>query len=316
MSFLHDSSHMKFIWLEDFLALQQAGSFSRAAAMRNVTQPAFSRRIQMLEDWLGVQLVDRGSLNLRLTPVGERYKHEFRALLMQATELRNRIQAEQHGLRRVLISVQYTLAITWLPELLRLTQRHTPDVELGVDSQDRGQSIARFASGETQMLLCVEDDVSLQTSLPHTERLELGHERLIAVSIATASGTPVHGLHARRTLKLLGYPAQSFMGSILYKRCLPPLMDRYKVQIVQESGFIAAIKEMALAGMGMAWLPERLVARELQTGTLVQLKGDLPTVNIPVSLYRVRGGMTYDAAEQIWSMLKATYGRDAAAPEI
>jgi hypothetical protein len=42
----------------------------------------------------------------------------------------------------------------------------------------------------------------------------------------------------------------------------------------------------------------------------------LPTVNIPVSLYRVRGGMTYDAAEQIWSMLKATYGRDAAAPEI
>ncbi|WP_176464006.1 LysR family transcriptional regulator [Bordetella genomosp. 11] len=298
---------MKLIWLEDFLALLQAGTFSRAAAMRNITQPAFSRRIQMLEDWLGVRLIDRGSAGLRLTPLGERYTHEFRALLMQATELRNRIQSEHHGVRRALVAAQHTLTITWLPGLLRLVQREAPGVELGVDSQDRGESIARFASGEAQLLLCLEADTPLQASMPHTARLDLGHERLIAVSAATAAGAPVHRPHARRSVRLLGYPAHSFMGTILYKHCLPPLMDRYEVRIVQESGFVAGIKEMALAGMGMAWLPERLIARELAIKALVMVGPELPRVEVPVSLYRAGRVPEHGVVDEIWALLQAHY---------
>lgn len=297
---------MKLIWLEDFLALLQAGTFSRAAAMRNITQPAFSRRIQMLEEWLGVQLIDRSSAGLRLTPLGERYTHEFRALLMQAQELRNRIQADQQGARRILIAAQHTLTITWLPGLLRLAQQHASGVELGVDSQDRGQSIARFAAGEAQLLLCMEEDVPLEATLPHAQRLPLGFERIIAVSAVTAAGTPVHSLHASRSTRLLGYPAPSFMGVILYRHCLPPLMDRYDVRVVQESGFVAGIKEMALAGMGMAWLPERLIARELKTGTLVKVGRELPEVEVPVSLYRMAPRVSANASvtDQIWSLFQ------------
>jgi DNA-binding transcriptional LysR family regulator len=302
---------MKLIWLEDFLALLQAGTFSRAAAMRNITQPAFSRRIQMLEDWLGVQLVDRGAAGLRLTPLGERYTHEFRALLMQATELRSRMQAEQHGASRALIAAQHTLTITWLPGLLRLAQRHAPGLELGVESLDRGQSIARFASGEAQLLLCLEADTPLQASLPHTECLSLGYERLVAVSAANAAGAPIHSPHARRAVRLLSYPAQSFMGTILYKHCIPPLTDRYQVRIVQESDFVAGIKEMALAGMGMAWLPERLIARELRTGTLVQLDAELAQVDVPVSLYRATRGPAHGAVDEVWDLLHTHYRRPA-----
>lgn len=303
---------MKLIWLEDFLALLQAGTFSRAAAMRNITQPAFSRRIQMLEDWLGVQLIDRSSAGLRLTPLGERYTHEFRALLMQATELRNRIQAEHHGARRVLVAAQHTLTITWLPELLRLVQRQVPSLELGVDSQDRDESIARFASGQAQLLLCLEADTPLHDSMPHSECLHLGHERLVAVSAATSGGAAVHRPHARRAVRLLGYPAQSFMGAILYRHCLPPLMARYQVRVVQESGFVAGIKEMTLAGMGMAWLPERLIARELAVGALVTVGPELPTVDLPVSLYRSAGGPGHGVVDEIWALLRVQYRADRA----
>jgi len=305
---------MKLIWLEDFLVLLQAGTFSRAAAMRNITQPAFSRRIQMLEEWLGVQLIDRASAGLRLTPLGERYTHEFRALLMHAHELRNRIQAEQHGARRILVAAQHTLTITWLPGLLRLVQQHAPDVELGVDSQDRGQSIARFAANEAQLLLCLEEDMPLASILPHAERLPLGYERIIAVSAVTAAGTPVHSLHARRPTRLLGYPAQSFMGAILYRHCLPPLMDRYDVRVVQESGFVAGIKEMALAGMGMAWLPERLIVRELKMGTLTKVGPELPEVDIPVSVYRMARGDRHGVTDRVWALFQA-HAAQAAAPE-
>ena len=46
-------------WLDDFMALAASGNFSRAAEERHMTQPAFSRRVRALEEWLGVDLFDR-----------------------------------------------------------------------------------------------------------------------------------------------------------------------------------------------------------------------------------------------------------------
>jgi DNA-binding transcriptional LysR family regulator len=67
-------------WLEDFVSLAETRSFSRSAQLRHVTQPAFSRRIQSLEAWAGVDLVDRSSYPTTLTPAGE-------TLYAQALEL-------------------------------------------------------------------------------------------------------------------------------------------------------------------------------------------------------------------------------------
>src|SRR5437899_7410544 len=48
-------------WLEDFLALADSGNFSRAAQVRAIAQPAFSRHIKSLEEWVGVDLFDRSA---------------------------------------------------------------------------------------------------------------------------------------------------------------------------------------------------------------------------------------------------------------
>ena len=58
-------------WLEDFVSLAETRSFSRSAQLRHVTQPALSRRIQSLEAWAGIELVDRSSYPTRLTSAGE-----------------------------------------------------------------------------------------------------------------------------------------------------------------------------------------------------------------------------------------------------
>ena len=54
-------------WLKDFLTLAEQKTFSRAADVRNVTQPAFSRRIRALEDWTGTPLFVRGAQGTTLT---------------------------------------------------------------------------------------------------------------------------------------------------------------------------------------------------------------------------------------------------------
>lgn len=46
-------------WLYDFLTLESCRHFSHAAEQRNISQPAFSRRIKALEEAIGVELFDR-----------------------------------------------------------------------------------------------------------------------------------------------------------------------------------------------------------------------------------------------------------------
>ena len=68
-------------WLEDFVSLAETRSFSRSAQLRYVTQPAFSRRIQSLEAWAGVELIDRSSYPTNLTPAGHQLYGQALAIL-------------------------------------------------------------------------------------------------------------------------------------------------------------------------------------------------------------------------------------------
>ena len=61
--------HIK--WLDDFVSLAKTRSFTRAAEERQVTLPAFGRRIKSLESWVGVPLVNRGTYPATLTEEGK-----------------------------------------------------------------------------------------------------------------------------------------------------------------------------------------------------------------------------------------------------
>ena len=65
---------MEINWIEDFMVLSVTRNFSRAAETRNVSQPAFSRRIRNLEYWVGTPLLDRSVFPIALTPSGEAFR--------------------------------------------------------------------------------------------------------------------------------------------------------------------------------------------------------------------------------------------------
>src|SRR5438552_8031446 len=81
---------MNLSWLDDFLALASSGNFSRAAEERHTTQPAFSRRIRALEEWLGADLFDRSTQPAKLTEVGE----WFRGVADDLVQRVDRVQGE------------------------------------------------------------------------------------------------------------------------------------------------------------------------------------------------------------------------------
>jgi len=298
---------MKLAWIEDLLTLSEAGSFSRAALLRNVTQPAFSRRIQLLEAWLGVKLIDRNAQPLRLTSVAERNLGEFRRLLHDLNQLRYRMQSENRQVARVVLATQHSLTMTRLPPLIELLAREgASDIELSVHSENRDECVTAFMQGQSDMLLCMEEkDDLLITRMPRTLRLPMGTETLIPISAKDASGKPLHRPRAGNSLRLLAFPPDSFIGRVLYKECLDPLSQRFRLEIVHESVFLAGIKEMVLAGLGMAWLPHSLVRRELESGALVSHRSGLKRVSLELGMYRNMQPTYPDAIERIWRLLQA-----------
>ncbi|MCF8167184.1 MAG: LysR family transcriptional regulator [Rhodoferax sp.] len=104
---------MQLKWLEDLLALAQTRSFSRAAELRQVTHPAFGRRIKALEDWAGTALVTRGSSPVKLTTAGERFVADASDLLHGVAQARDALRGlDDRSRQPVTLATGRTLART------------------------------------------------------------------------------------------------------------------------------------------------------------------------------------------------------------
>ena len=107
-------------WLRDFLALADEKNFSRAADARYISQPAFSRRIRALEDWIGTPLFERSAQGATLTPAGT----HFRPLSEELMRTLRRAQRETKavGTRETAslsIAATHALSFTFFPGWIR-----------------------------------------------------------------------------------------------------------------------------------------------------------------------------------------------------
>src|ERR1700733_9869569 len=124
---------MELKWIEDFIALAQYQSFSRAAEFRNVTQSGFSRRIQSLEQWVGADLIDRSSFPPTLTPAGQLFREAAEDILEKLFDTRAIIRTDQRiGGKGVQIAAGHTIALNFLPGWLRALSTHFDEVRARV----------------------------------------------------------------------------------------------------------------------------------------------------------------------------------------
>src|ERR1700761_4915203 len=113
---------MEIKWIEDFVALAQHQSFSRAAEERHVSQSGFSRRIQALEQWVGADLIDRSGYPPSLTDAGRLFREAAEEVLLKLYDVRAVIRDDRRapgaGLQ---IAAGHTIALnflsTWLAAL-------------------------------------------------------------------------------------------------------------------------------------------------------------------------------------------------------
>ena len=146
---------MELIWFEDYLAFAETLNFSRAAELRHVTQPAFSRRIRALEAWVGTDLFARTTHGVSLTPAGEHFHDQAEVLTRALHQLRrDTIEISDRRARPLSIAATHALSFTFFPQWVRRNDSILALGNLNLISDSMQACEQMMLRGDAQFLLC------------------------------------------------------------------------------------------------------------------------------------------------------------------
>jgi DNA-binding transcriptional LysR family regulator len=247
-----------------FLAVAQAKSFTKAAAKLGVSQSALSHTIRGLESRMGVRLLTRTTRSVAPTQAGERLLtavgprfEEIRAELAALSELRDK----PTGTVRITAGLHATETILW-PKLQPILKKH-PDihVEITVDYGLTNIVADRFDAGVRLGEQVAKDMIAVR----------IGPDFRMAV-VATPSYFS-NRAEPRTPQELTGHncinlrlPTYGGLYVWEFQRGEREIKVRVEGQLVFNSS--RQILDAALAGFGIAYLPEDTEAAHVERGRL------------------------------------------------
>jgi DNA-binding transcriptional LysR family regulator len=307
------ASAMNLIWLEDFLVLASTGNFSRAAEERHMTQPAFSRRIRALEEWLGVVLVDRTTHPAALTEAGEWFRSVAQEILARVARIPDEARAIADATSATLrIASTHALSFTFLPSWLRSLESRIAIGPIQLVSDVLQHCEALMLQGRLQFLLChSHDQVPMRLDSVHYPSAVVGSDVLIPVSAPDLDGKPKFVLNARanRRVAVLAYSAESGIGRIV-RALRAAALEEIHADVVFTAHLASVLKTMALDSRGVAWLPKTLIGEDLANERLVPVGEESWSIAVEIRLFRQEAIM-HPAAEKFWRTIVAPQGTTA-----
>ena len=287
---------MEIRWLEDFIVLEKTRHFSRAAIEQNVTQPTFSRRIKLLEQEVGVTLIDRNSLPLSLTPAGEIFLGAAKKIVRTAQETKRRChEVRESELNRLSFATTQSLYLSIYQSWLKpFSDKIEVDVDLNLESTTWliNDFINSLKQQQCDLMLCywspdIEEFNALNSE--EYECLRIYDEWMIPVSAADKTGHAIYQLpgNKRQPLPYIGYHEKTVLGPLL-KHFLSQCEQLPYLTTMNENMHASGVHRMIEEGFGIGWVTQRLVQKSLTEGTLVTTDDEKWKVPLEVRLYRLK----------------------------
>lgn len=252
--------------IETFLAVASGGSFAAAAKALRLTPSAVSRSIARLEQRLGAILFRRTTRSLALTAEGSAYRDRMSVLLAEIETVESDLGREKQGPRGLLrVNASPSIGVPLLPILPRFTTRY-PEIVLDLALSD---TIVDLVEERADIAIRIGPlrDNSLRAK-------KLGHSRMVLVAspaYLARRGTP------RTPDDLDGHDCLRFS----FRRSIdswPFLVGGRVVHRPVPGSFFGnsgdLVRQMAVAGGGIARHGHFHVAADLAAGRLVELLPD------------------------------------------
>ncbi|THF60659.1 LysR family transcriptional regulator [Pseudothauera rhizosphaerae] len=258
--------------LRALVALADSGSFTQAARVLHLTQPAVSMQVRELEAVVGQVLVD-GRREVRLTNAGELLVRRAREALAALELAEVEMKAMSGVAAGTLDVVAITTAEYFVPHLLAEFGRRYPDIGFRLTVNNREAVYEQLREQRVDLAIMGTPPRGLPL-----RRIPFAPHPLSFVA------APDHPLAGRRHI-----PPAALAGERLLLRergsgtrsNLERFLRAHGVKALRadEMGSNETLKQAAMAGMGVAFLSHHTFAMELESGRLVRLDvQDTPVV--------------------------------------
>lgn len=269
--------------MQTFVRIVEAGSLSAAAQQLGTSQPTVSRRLQQLERWLGLRLIQRSTHGMTLTQEGERCLRHAQGLLehWQAAEADLRgVQDEPRGQLRVLVPSVFGQR-QLIPPVVSLLNRY-PALSVEWLLQDR---VPDFSAEDIDCALRI--GAVDEPGLVAVRLAEL--PRIVVAAPSVLNGQPV----PQDPADLAGLPwlaLQTFYRhEVVLRHAQQGTERRLAIRPRLSTDHLYALCDAALAGLGVGIASTWAVADALADGRLVHLAPQWSAASLPISLVHPPG---------------------------
>jgi len=260
-----------------FVRVAELGNFSRAAREAGLSQPQVSRSIRALELSLGVQLLQRTTRQISLTSEGMQYLARVREVLdlLELADEEIRV-ASKNPVGKLRLTAPVGFGQHEVAPIVSDYLRAYPEIEVSFVLTDRHVDL-------------IEEGYDLAIRIGHSKSSSLQIRRLgycVMALVATRQyiesyGTPTHP-QAIEKHQCIIYTSWSTPTHWILKSSDDEQTIRVSGRF--HSNNLSIIREVALAGMGIANLPVWLVGADLEAGNLISVLPDWNVESIPVNI--------------------------------
>lgn len=249
--------------------------FSRAAEVLNYVPSNVTMQIKALEDEVGVRLFDRLGKQLVLTTAGKRFLTHIQSVLDKLDEARSAVHDNENVSGTLTVSANEVLCAYRLPIVFHLFRSRYPGVRLIFRSVPNQHLKQTLFEGTADVVFMLDEPILSST---------LAVEPLVEETFRFFAA-PDHPLAKRTVLQLEDFHGQVFLTNeqgCPYRSMFDRQFEKKGIDRITYLEFqnAEAIKQCAITGIGIAFLPEMTTKAEVERGELVVLPWTIPDLHV------------------------------------
>lgn len=274
--------------LEDLLAFIELRNITLAAQRRNISQPAYSRRLKALEESENTILVDRTGRPSVPTKALTDMKYEIEIALLALQKVSKGFSSESHFKDSITIASVHSLSGGPLPIAIQKVENLIDESDIRIYSANQDICFQLLMTEQVSAMLAYEKaDLPLQAPLDLVDKTIITNDQLVPVC-SPEFKLKLDGLiKNNETIPLISYPSDIFLGRVMSN----DVVARSSYQFSQKflAGMSSVLLNAAIVGLGVAWVPASVIRDEVKNDSLIIIneKG-FPKIDLIVSMLQLR----------------------------
>ena len=257
---------MEFRNLKTFVRAAELHSFSQTARELGYTQSAISMQISQLEAELDTRLFDRVGRSVDLTPQGRQFFDYAQRMLQMAENARNVLHNEAVISGKLRVSMASSICSSLFPGILRRYCEKYPGVQVTVQSGTTEEMFRALAQNDVDIIYHLDDQI-LRSDLvvPLCRR--------VPIIFVAPKGHPLTQKASISLKECVRYPFILTEKGMSYRSQLDSKLAEEGLELnpFLEIGNTDVIASLVESGMGLSFLPEFVVRRQLDEGSIARL---------------------------------------------